>query len=137
MKMEPSVLATRFADAWNAHDMHAFADLFEEDARFVNVVGMFWKSRTEIEAAHRATHETIFRNSHFEIDSTERHALGDGCVALHARWRLSGLPGPDGKEGEREGILLLVARDTSTGWRIAVAQNTDIVAGVVAPPPHH
>jgi uncharacterized protein (TIGR02246 family) len=135
--MEPSALPRKFADAWNTHDMSAFAELFDEDARFVNVVGMFWTSRAEIEAAHRATHETIFRNSHLEIGSSEAHPLADGCVALHARWRLSGLKTPDSGDGEREGILLLVARDTGAGWRIAVAQNTDIVPGVSAPPPRH
>ncbi|WP_292168650.1 hypothetical protein [Mesorhizobium sp.] len=40
--------------------------LFSEDANFVNVVGMWWKNRSEIEAAHRATHETMFRESRLE-----------------------------------------------------------------------
>jgi len=31
--------------------MKAFAQLFSDDAQFVNVVGMWWKNRSEIEAA--------------------------------------------------------------------------------------
>lgn len=49
--------------AWNAHDMKTFASYFAPDADFVNVVGIWWKSRPEIEAAHRATHQTIFKTS--------------------------------------------------------------------------
>ncbi len=31
-----------FVDAWNLHDMDAFASLFPEDADFVNVIGQRW-----------------------------------------------------------------------------------------------
>lgn len=135
--MDAFDLPTAFAAAWNAHDMHALATLFDEDARFVNVVGMFWKSRAEIEAAHRATHQTIFRDSRLSILDTQGHRLGEGYVALHARWHLSGLKGPDEAEAEREGILLFIAHERREGWSIAVAQNTDIVEGMLAPPPSH
>ena len=29
-------------ETWNAHDMKAFAELFRDDAEFVNVYGMWW-----------------------------------------------------------------------------------------------
>ena len=29
-----------FEDSWNRHDMETFAELFTEDADFVNVVGL-------------------------------------------------------------------------------------------------
>jgi len=32
-------MATRFAEAWNKHDMTELASLFAEDADFVNVAG--------------------------------------------------------------------------------------------------
>ncbi|WP_245493329.1 MULTISPECIES: SgcJ/EcaC family oxidoreductase [unclassified Mesorhizobium] len=63
---KPEDAAIAFADAWNRHDMEDFGALFSEDANFVNVVGMWWKNRSEIEAAHRATHETMFRDSRLE-----------------------------------------------------------------------
>lgn len=59
----PADAGRAFADAWNRDDMDDFSSLFCEDANFVNVVGMWWKNRREIEAAHRATHETMFRDS--------------------------------------------------------------------------
>jgi uncharacterized protein (TIGR02246 family) len=56
-------LAAAFVAAWNRHDMQSLAALFTEDAHFVNVMGMWWKSRAEIEAAHAATHASIFKNA--------------------------------------------------------------------------
>lgn len=56
-------LPQQFIDAWNRHDMTARAGLFAHDARFVNVVGMFWRSRQGVCLAHEAANRTIFRDS--------------------------------------------------------------------------
>lgn len=125
-----------FIAAWNRHDAASLAALFAEDADFVNVVGLWWRSRVEIEAAHAATHETIFKQSHLEGEIAEITRLGPaGVAALHVTWTLTGLSSPDGTPAEpRQGILLLVLTEASGGWRIRIAQNTDIVPGALAPP---
>ena len=41
------VAVSRFAEAWNRHDMDAFGALFTRDADFVNVTGQLWKGRQE------------------------------------------------------------------------------------------
>jgi uncharacterized protein (TIGR02246 family) len=131
----PEDVAAAFADAWNRHDMDDFAALFSEDANFVNVVGMWWKDRAEIEAAHRATHKTMFRDSRLEGVAASVVELSPGLASVHYRWTLTGASAPDGSPaGTREGILLLVVRKEHLGWRIKVAQNTDIVPGAIAPP---
>ncbi|OHV65015.1 DUF4440 domain-containing protein [Mesorhizobium sp. LCM 4577] len=132
---KPEDVTAAFADAWNRHDMDDFAALFSEDANFVNVVGMWWKNRTEIEAAHRATHATMFRDSRLEGVAASVVELSPGLASVHYRWTLTGASAPDGSPaGTREGILLLVVRKEQLGWRIKVAQNTDIVPGAIAPP---
>jgi uncharacterized protein (TIGR02246 family) len=131
----PEDAATAFADAWNRHDMDDFAALFSEDANFVNVVGMWWKNRLEIEAAHRATHATMFRDSRLEGVVSSVVELSPGLASVHYRWTLTAASAPDGSPaGTREGILLLVVKKEQSGWRIKVAQNTDIVPGAIAPP---
>ncbi len=40
-----------FVGAWNTSDMKAMDKLFCEDAEFVNVVGMHWSGRAQIDAA--------------------------------------------------------------------------------------
>ena len=132
---KPEDVAAAFADAWNRHDMDDFAELFCEDANFVNVVGMWWKNRAEIEAAHRATHKTMFRDSRLEGAAASVVELSPGLASVHYRWTLTGASAPDGSPaGTREGILLLVLKKEQSGWRIKVAQNTDIVPGAIAPP---
>ena len=49
------MVVSSLAESWNRHDMTAFAGAFSEDADFVNVVGMHWQGRQEIEAKHKAT----------------------------------------------------------------------------------
>jgi uncharacterized protein (TIGR02246 family) len=120
-----------FIAAWNRHDMTALAALFAEDADFVNVVGLWWRSRAEIEAAHAATHATIFKDSRLEGDIAEVTSLGPGTAALHVTWTLTSQSTP---AEPRQGILLLILADTPDGWRIRIAQNTDIVPGALAPP---
>ncbi|TGQ88699.1 SgcJ/EcaC family oxidoreductase [Mesorhizobium sp. M8A.F.Ca.ET.208.01.1.1] len=134
---KPEDVATAFADAWNRHDMDDFAALFADDANFVNVVGMWWKNHTEIERAHRATHETMFRDSRLEGAVSSVVELSSGIASVHYTWILTGASAPDGSSaGTRKGILLLVVvKEEPSGWRIKVAQNTDIVPGAVAPPP--
>jgi uncharacterized protein (TIGR02246 family) len=123
-----------FVDAWNRHDMQALAALFSEDANFVNVVGMWWRSRTEIEAAHAATHATIFKDSRLNADIAAVTHLGPGVAAVHVTWELTGRSEPDGTPGgPRRGILLFIMIEEQDGWRIKVAQNTDIVPGILAP----
>jgi len=132
---KPEHVATAFADAWNRHDMGGFASLFAADANFVNVVGIWWKNRSEIEAAHRATHETIFRDSRLEGDVASVVELAPGLASVHYAWSLTGASAPDGQAaGVRKGILLLVVQQGQSGWTIRVAQNTDIAPGMIAPP---
>ena len=126
-----------FVNAWNRHDTRALAALFAEDANFVNVVGVWWKSRQEIEAAHAETHATFFRDSRLQGEIAATTALGPGVVALRFLWVLSGLNDPDGKPiPPRHGILLFIMNETAKGgWQIKVAQNTDIVEGAMVPKP--
>lgn len=48
----PKSIITGFQQAWNAHDATALAQLFVEDADFVNVTGLWWTNRERIRKAH-------------------------------------------------------------------------------------
>lgn len=130
----PAHVATAFADAWNRHDVSELASLFTSDASFVNVMGIWWKNRSEIEAAHRATHKTMFRDSRLEGEVSSVVELAPGLASIHYTWTLTGASTPDGRPaGVRKGILLIIAQEEGqSGWSIKVAQNTDIVPGTTA-----
>jgi ketosteroid isomerase-like protein len=50
-------------EAWNMHDMHAFAELFHADGVWILWTGQVWTGRATIESGHAAVHKTVFRNS--------------------------------------------------------------------------
>jgi len=125
----------RFVTAWNAHDLGALAGLFAADADFVNVVGIWWRSRKEIEAAHVATHQTFFKTSSLSGRVASVKLLRPDVAVAHFVWELSGSRAPDGRPAPlRKGILVFVLSREGDGWTIRAAQNTDIVEGALVPP---
>jgi uncharacterized protein (TIGR02246 family) len=110
-------LAALFTESWNRHDMAQFAQLFVRDADFVNVVGMWWKNREEIEKAHAYSHSTFFKNSRLTGEIAALKFLRPDIATMHILWELVGQLEPDGTVGQpRKGILLLVcASATAVG----------------------
>jgi ketosteroid isomerase-like protein len=45
-------VAKDYVTYWNKHDLNAFANLFTEDAEWVNVVGHIWRGKTVIKKVH-------------------------------------------------------------------------------------
>ncbi|MGE5319417.1 MAG: SgcJ/EcaC family oxidoreductase [Hyphomicrobiaceae bacterium] len=124
-----------FADCWNKHDMSAFAELFAEDAEFVNVVGLWWKGRAEIKAAHEFTHQTIFKESRLSISGISTRFPAPDIAIARCRWTLEGHVSPEGARlPPRNGILVHTLRRHGGPWRIIDSQNTDIIEGVVSRP---
>ncbi len=125
-----------FIAAWNRHDMGAFADLFADDADFVNVIGLWWKGRDEIRREHEALHATRMKDSRLaELSAAVRFLRPDAAV-VHQRWELTGDTGLEGKVlPPRRGILIYVLQRDGGAWRIIAAQNTDIVPLPNVPPP--
>ena len=137
----PESLAHAFAAAWNAGDARALAALFDADAEFVNVVGLWWHSRDEIERAHAYGLARLFPGSTLRVTATRTKLLaetpeGDGAASVavvHARMRLTGQAPVAGVEapGVRTTVFsLVVRRDADGAWRCASAHNTDVVAGM-------
>lgn len=122
-------------DDWNRHDMKSFASLFTEDAQFVNVIGLWWHSRAEIQKAHEALHATRMRMSHLVASESVVHLLSPEVAVLLQQWQLTGDTGIDGVTlPMRRGVMSLVTVKAGGQWHIASAQNTDIVPLPNLPP---
>jgi uncharacterized protein (TIGR02246 family) len=123
-------MPSRFVRAWNARDPDALASLFDEDAEFVNVTGLWWHNQHAIRNAHAYGLERIFSNSTLAIEETRVKQLGDNLAVVHARMTLSG-QNPVGtikRPGSRTNIISFVVHRTAGGeWRCASAHNTDVV----------
>jgi uncharacterized protein (TIGR02246 family) len=125
----PEQIPALFVGAWNGRDPDSLAALFEDDAEFVNVTGLWWHDRASIRKAHAYGLERIFNASTLSIDETRVKHLSSDVAVVHARMTLSGQT-PIGKikrPGNRTNVFSFVARHRGDGWLCASAHNTDVV----------
>lgn len=126
----PKDIPRLFCEAWNRYDARALADLFAEDADFVNVTGKWWRNREDIYAAHDFGLRIIFKNSQLEILRIQERRIGQHAAVVHAHLRLTGQTQHQHLDAHpRETIFTFVAERLSEGWLCVAAQNTDIVFG--------
>lgn len=121
-----------FVQAWNTRNAEALGSLFDDDAEFVNVTGLWWHDRDSIRTAHAYGLDRIFNKSTLSIDEIRVKQLSDDLAVVHARMTLSGqTPIGNIKEpGSRTSIFSFVVHRVDGGWRCASAQNTDVIRGM-------
>ncbi len=107
----------RWGDAWNRHDMTLMAELVSDDADFVNVWGMHWHGRAQIEREHADRHKTQFKDSVWTTRDVGLQLLRPDVALVHLRWEMS---------VGREGLFTWVMTKEPAGWRIRAAHNTNI-----------
>lgn len=126
----PEDLPRHFAAAWAARDAAALAALFVEDADFVNVVGLWWHNRRDIERAHAYGLSRIFQHSTLKPGGIKTRMLGPDHAVVHCRWHLEGQTGQKGEQlAPRQSIMVFVAERQAAGWRAVAVQNTDVLPG--------
>lgn len=132
--LSPEEIPVRFAEGWNERDAKKLAAIFDEDAEFVNVVGIWWHNRKDIYTAHDYGLRVIFKDSELSKGKTTVKYLSDSIAVVHCRFRLKNQTPIDGKTpGMRQTIFSFVVHkiqvDGQTTWSCASAHNTDIKPG--------
>jgi uncharacterized protein (TIGR02246 family) len=128
----PDSIPRAFVEAWNRRDADGIAALFDEDAEFVNVTGLWWHDREAIRRAHAYGLSRIFDRSTLRLGVVRVKHLADDIAVVHARMMLSGQTPAAGvaAPGTRTNISSFVVHRTPDGWRCASAHNTDVVPGM-------
>lgn len=126
---EPGDIPKIFVESWNNRRVDLLASLFEEDADFINVVGLWWENRQAIYKAHDYGLKVIFNNSTLQVGKIKVKNLSDGIAVVHARMKLSGQTPLTDHAGVRHNLFTFVVRKKGDTWKCVSAQNTDIVAG--------
>lgn len=123
-------LVRAHVDAWNREDLDAMFAAFTADAHWVNIVGMHWRGRDEVEAAHLAFFEIMFRGVRQRLVEIESviPLPGGGAVAV-ARLAVDAFRQPNGVvKPASEDRLTLVLVPRGSGLAIKHGANVAIVA---------
>ena len=126
-------VVVRQAETWNRHDAKAYAALFTPGADVVNVVGWWWKGRTELEQKLGAAHARMFRDSTLTIADVHVRFLTPQLAVAHARWTMTGATPPPGLPEPRAGIQTLLLQKRAGQWLIDVFQNTEAIPETMFP----
>ena len=106
-----------WGDAWNRHDMSLMAPLVAEDADFINVWGMHWHGRAQIEHEHAERHRTQFKETVWSTLGVKLQFLRPEVALVHVHWHMT---------PAREGMFTWVMVRTDGRWYIRAAHNTNI-----------
>jgi uncharacterized protein (TIGR02246 family) len=109
-------------DAWNHHDMHAFANLFHEDGVWVLWTGHVWTGRKAIEEGHAEVHRTVFRNSIQREHLEELTFVGPDAAVVRYCSTLTGDERAPEKIIRSRKTMVMTRRDGA--WKIGWGQNT-------------
>lgn len=124
----PESIPRVFVEAWGNRDADKLAALFDEDAEFVNVTGLWWHDRNAIQKAHAYGFERIFDGSTLRIVQVKVKSMSHDIAVVHAKVRLERQTAAAGVEQPtpRITILSFVVHRVADGWSCASAQNTDV-----------
>ncbi|MBK6266719.1 SgcJ/EcaC family oxidoreductase [Marivirga sp. S37H4] len=127
---KPENLPENFVAAWNARAPEGIANLFAEDAEFVNVVGLWWHNKKDIFKAHDYGLRYLFNNSKLSIRKIKTKYLSDTVAVVNAKLHLEGQTAIGNQHlKSRDTIFTFVAQKTGSEWFCVSAHNTDIVPG--------
>jgi uncharacterized protein (TIGR02246 family) len=110
--------------AWNEHEGVGLADGFSEDASFVNIVGLSFTGKAEIEDRHVKILRGFLKGSTFKILNIDLREVQEGLVIALVRWRVDGFRNPGSSNMTQDGIFTHVFVNKGQKWEITAAQNT-------------
>jgi uncharacterized protein (TIGR02246 family) len=118
----------RWEAAWNASDMSAMWQLATDDVHWVNVVGMHWRGKVEVQKAHQTYFDLMFKDRSCKLDEIESiEPLPGGAFIAVVRWSMGGYRRPNGMmrpPGRDRMSVVLVPR--AGGLAIAHGANVPI-----------
>ena len=125
--MDIESLVSAWTSTWNAHDMKAAAGLVDADVDFVTVAGRWLRGREEFLGHHEAIHRLHMRESTWTTHAYEARRLRDDLAIVHLEWAIDGERDPVGPQrAARNGTFTWVVAQSSDGWRIVAAHNTNL-----------
>jgi uncharacterized protein (TIGR02246 family) len=116
---------------------HRFADMATyttPDVSWVNIVGMWWRGRAQVQQAHQQIFDTIFKGVAFTPGRATVRSIAPGVALVNLYCHTGAFYPPDGidhgtnKEGDADDLLTLVLVKKQGQWLLAAGQNTVVRA---------
>ncbi len=129
-------LVAEQTEAWNRGDAVAWSKDFAPEARFINIAGMAFNGRQEIEQRHAAIFASFFKGSRSQVTVQTVRFLGPEVAVVDTEHEVTGYQGlpPGIRATDTSGALRTrmryVLNKVSKKWQIVAGQNTAIL-----PPP--
>lgn len=119
-------LCELYAAAWNASDMDAMARLYASDVHWVNIVGMHWQGKAQVDHAHRMYFDQMFNGVPLGLEAIESVvALPGGALVAVIRWTVGAFKTPFGQQvppsRDRMSLVLI-----SKGDELVIAHGSNV-----------
>ena len=120
---------------------HAFKNMdtyTTEDVEWVNIVGMHWKGRNDVQLAHQRTFDAFFNKGPFTQKKLVVRLVTPDVAIAHLTSHVGEFFPPDGidhggnKWPESDNLLILVYAKKKGVWLLTAAQNTVVDARAAA-----
>ena len=116
-----------FTNSWNQHDFSDLKNYTTDDLDWVNVVGMYWKNRNEVEFAHKYFHEHMFKHTSIQENWVKIKFLTPDVATAHVSTRAGSYTTPNGTNvPEQDNITLMVFVKRNGKWLLASAENVNV-----------
>lgn len=119
---------------WNTQEFQNMDSYMTDDVEWVNIVGMWWKGRAEVKAAHQGNFGAFFKGVPFTQKSLKTRFLTKDVAVATLISSVDEFFPPDGidhgnnKMPASDDILTLVFVKKNGKWLIASGQNTVVDA---------
>lgn len=121
-----TTLIKKLEDAWNNANGEEYAEVFTDDASFVDIRGGLHNSRISIAKGHQAIFNTIYKGSLIEYNLIQCTNVSDDIIVSQVE---STLDSPDGPlKGIHKSIFTFIAIRHGDDWKIKSLQNTLVMA---------
>jgi len=120
----------RMVSDWNTHEFKNMDLYATEDVDWVNIVGMWWKGKTDVKKAHQITFDHFFKGVPFTRKSLNIRFLTSDVAIAHLICHVGSLFPPDGidritnRTPETDDLLTLVYVKKNGTWLLSAGQNT-------------
>lgn len=113
--------------SWNKHDYSDMKTYATEDCSWVNIVGMVWKDRKEVEYAHQFYHTNMFKQTTMTKKGVAVRLLNPSTALVHFKSYVSEFATPSGqKMPGNDNIALLVFVKQKGTWLLTAGENVVI-----------